>query len=101
VTFSLPTSSQALIRHDRFAATPTTAIASTINQIRFTYTNYVANADGTVTVTSGLNTASANTGRVTITVTVALPALSGQPATNITLRSDVALRNASYMLTRY
>jgi prepilin-type N-terminal cleavage/methylation domain-containing protein len=101
VTYQYDATAQAIIRYDRFGQPRTTSVASRITQIRFLYTDYVPDAAGNVAVNQNLNTPSANTGRVTIILSVDLPATQDQPATSVALRSDVTLRNSTYMLSRY
>jgi prepilin-type N-terminal cleavage/methylation domain-containing protein len=99
VTYLFDPDSQSVVRFDKnsTAAIKTTGIINRVSDVDFEYHNYAA--DGT-SVSS--TTAAANTGRVTITLSVTLPDVQGQPAGRVErVRSDVTLRNSTYMLGQY
>jgi Tfp pilus assembly protein PilW len=92
-----------LVRHDRFAATPSTVLANRIDTLEIIYWN----ADNTqVDVdTDPSQVANAVGVRLTVTATLAevgSPGAPGyQPETPLRLTSDVALRNKSQNLSTY
>ena len=95
ITFFYDTASQSVVRYD--AASATSGIVNRVSDVDFVYFNYAD--DGTFTQST---TPTAQTARVTITLTVILANIVGQPQ-NQTIRvtSDVTLRNAPYMLKQY
>lgn len=79
----------------------TSGIINKVSRVQFQYWNY---DDITHAVTGPFTAPTLNTGRVTITLTVIINTVQGQPtgdAANVTVTSDVTLRNAPYMLNRY
>ncbi len=99
VTYDFQSACSCIARLDRNfdSATTPPLIASPIDSLQFTYIN-IAPATGAVTETSA---GTANTTRVRIAVSVTLPAAQGQPASSVTLNSDVALRNSSAVLNNF
>jgi Tfp pilus assembly protein PilW len=87
---------QSVVRHDN-NTNETSGIINRISSVNFVYTNYASGSpNGTI------GTAGPNTGKVTITLTVNLPQVSGQPSNQtITVSSDVTLRNSTYMRGQY
>jgi hypothetical protein len=85
----------AIVRYDKKTNTKT-VLASRIDAMKI----YYINAAG---VETSLATAGsvANAVRIKISVLVTLPPTGGQPASQVQLTSDVALRNASDVLGRY
>lgn len=79
----------------------TSGIINKVSRVQFQYWNY---DDITHAVTGPFTAPTLNTGRVTITLTVIINTVQGQPtgdAANVTVTSDVTLRNSPYMLNRY
>ena len=105
VTYEFQPANSAIVQYDRYAnagAGETISLASRINALTLSYTDYTINqATGALTVSAPSSTPSANTARVTINIEVTLNPIAGQPASSVRLTSDVALRNSSYVLTRY
>jgi prepilin-type N-terminal cleavage/methylation domain-containing protein len=89
-----------IVRHDAVSGVRS-GIINKISSVQFQYWNY---DEITHAVTGPFNTPTLNTGRVTITLTVVLSNVGGSTGTdvsNVTVSSDVTLRNSPYMLTRY
>lgn len=85
---------QSVVRHDNNTG-ETSGIINRISNVSFAYTNYVN--VGTTPIGP-----SPTTGKITITLTVNLPDVVGQPAgRTVTVQSDVTLRNSPYMLSQY
>jgi Tfp pilus assembly protein PilW len=96
VTFYFDDASDSVVRYDAYNGV-TAGVINRISDVDFVYYNYDA-ATGAVTQGS----ASANTGRVRITLTVALADVTGQPTgQKVLVTSDVTLRNSPYMLGQY
>lgn len=106
ITYFFDETTQSIVRSERFATTEcgtvfqtrTSVVVNRISNITFQYFDY------TSTNTAGTQTTNptANTGRVVITVWVKLEEVRGQPSNQeITLTSDVTLRNSEYMLNQY
>ncbi len=101
VMYVFQSGSSAIVRYDSNSNPATVSLASRINNLQFTYFNYVVNQmTGAVNVTQTI-TPTTDTARVRIAVTVTLDAIGDQPASQVQLTSDVALRNAPYSLYRY
>lgn len=106
VTYFYDAATESIVRSERYAATEcgttfqtkTSIVVNRISSITFQYWDYSStNRDGTLT-----SVPTANTGRVVITVTVELEDVEGQPSgQEVTLTSDVTLRNSEYMLNQY
>jgi Tfp pilus assembly protein PilW len=101
VTFTYQAASRAIVRYDPNGNPTTTSLADRITSMTITYTDYIVNSNSSITVNTGLSSPSANTSRVNIRITIALDPIAGQPASTVTLSSDIALRNSNYMLNRY
>jgi type II secretory pathway pseudopilin PulG len=98
VTFFYDDASQSVVKYDRYAATPISGIINRVSDVDFIYYDYAANG----TVTSSTTTPSANTGRVQIILTVRLPDVRAQPSNQtVTVKTDVTLRNSTYMQGQY
>jgi len=94
VTYYFDAASESVLRYDRNTGV-TSGIINRISNVTFGYQNYVNSG----TPPSG---PSDTTGKVTITLTVNLENVIGQPTNqSVTLRSDVTLRNSPYMLSKY
>jgi prepilin-type N-terminal cleavage/methylation domain-containing protein len=79
----------------------TSGIINSVSNVQFQYWDY---NDITHAVTGPFTAPTLNTGRVTITLIVVISGVQGQPsgdAANVTVTSDVTLRNSPYMLNRY
>ena len=96
VTFAYQPANRCIVRYDRFNPTsPTTVLASNVDSYQITYFD----ATGTPTVTV------ANAVRLTLDVFVdlpsAIPVTANQPPPRVRLASDVTLRNAPGLVSRY
>lgn len=97
VTYYFDSVSQSVVRYDSNTGL-TSGIINQISNVTFQYYDYV---DSSSTPTTGL-TPTSNTGRVRITLTVIMADVQGQPKNQtVTFRSDVTLRNSTYMLNQY
>jgi Tfp pilus assembly protein PilW len=102
VTYFYDSASQSILRYDANAnganSSETSIIINRISSVSFLYFDYV----GSSSTPTQSNTPSENTGRVRVTITVALENVQGQPINrSVVLTSDVTLRNANYMLNQY
>lgn len=96
VTYLYDTTSQSVVRYDRNTGA-TSGIINRVSDVDFIYHNYAPNGSSTAGTV-----AAANTGRVTITLSIILPDVVGQPTGRIErVTSDVTLRNSPYMLGQY
>lgn len=100
VMYYYDTASQSVVRFDRNAAGGglTSGIINRVSDVEFQYHQYTTagNYIGSST------TPTADTGRVTITLSVILPDVRGQASGRIEkVSSDVTLRNSVYMLNQY
>ena len=86
---------RSVVRHDN-NTNETSGIINRISSVTFDYVNYVNPPD---TLPVGPSPA---TGKITITLTVELPNVQGQPSgRTVTVKSDVTLRNSTYMRGQY
>lgn len=95
------TNGGSVVRYDASGGGTTSGIINKVSQVQFQYWDY---DQITHAVTGPFTVPTLNTGRVTITLTVIINNVSGAPsgtAANVTVRSDVTLRNSPYMLNRY
>ncbi len=101
IMFYYESASQSVVRYDRI--TGTSGVINRVSDVDFAYFDYTVDpATGAVIVTGPLTTASANTGRVDITLKVFLANVQGQPVNRIeTVSSDVTLRNSVFMRGQY
>ena len=98
ITFFLDPATNSIVRYDPNDTPTTSVVVNKISSVTFQYFDYVGVSSSGTLVTTPTN----NTGRVTITVTVMLDPVYGQPnPSNVTFTSDVTLRNSSYMLNQY
>jgi len=89
-----------VVRYDANAGV-NSGIINRVSNVSFTYWNYVYDPVADVT-TATAGPAGPNTGRVTITLTVILADVRGQPTNQVeTLTTDVTLRNSTFMLGLY
>lgn len=89
VTYVYQAANEAIVRYDRNAGV-STVLARPVNLFRI---RYLDNAD--------VETAIPNAVKIRLTVLITLPANGTQPASQMQLTSDVALRNAPEVLGRY
>lgn len=90
-----------VVRYDASGAGTTSGIINKVSRIQFQYWDY---NEITHVLTGPFNVPTINTGRITITLTVIINNISGAPGgagSNVTVASDVTLRNSPYMLNRY
>jgi hypothetical protein len=97
VTYYYDDTTDSVVRHDPNASPTTSGIINKVSQVEFIYHNYAA--DGTSTP----GAASEQTGRVTVrlTVLIAGPATNSSDLRNVTVESDVTLRNSPYGLGQF
>lgn len=102
VTYFYDTASQSIMRYDANAnganSPETSIIINRISSVNFLYFDYI----GSSSTPTQSTTPTENTGRVRVTITVALENVPGQPVNrSVVLSSDVTVRNANYMLNQY
>jgi prepilin-type N-terminal cleavage/methylation domain-containing protein len=98
IIYLYDTASQSVVRFDKNAGVggETTGIINRVSDVDFEYHNF--NDDGT----SSIGNPSANTAKVTIKLKVILPDVGNGPTGLIQqVTSDVTLRNATFILSRY
>lgn len=103
VTYFYDTTTQSIVRYDAHgvnAATPSiSVIINRVSRVDFKYYDYVGSSS---TPSAAKTIPTSDTSRVTITVTVDLEPVRGQPnGQSVKLTSDVTLRNSDYMLFQY
>lgn len=102
ITYYFDPATQSILRHDAngggVGVPQTSIIVNRISDLNFQYFSYVAdNPIGVQTTPPDFNT-----GRVRVNVRVLMENVEGQVnPQNVTLVSDVTLRNADYMLRQY
>lgn len=97
VTFYYDAGSQSVVRYDAFNGGTISGVINRVSDVDFTYYNY-----DTVTGAATAGSAAANTGRVSIRLTVTLADIKGQPSgQKVLVTSDVTLRNSPVMLGQY
>jgi hypothetical protein len=100
VTYFYDTATLSVVRYDRVSGT--SGIINRVSDVDFTFHDYVYDPSTGATNVTSSTTCSANTARVTIELKVLLPDIPGQPSGRIErMKSDVTLRNATYMLGQY
>jgi prepilin-type N-terminal cleavage/methylation domain-containing protein len=101
VTFYYDAATQSVVRYDPAANPTTSGVINRVSDVDFVYYNYVVDPlTGVLTVSSG--TASTDTARVNIKLTVILANVLRQPTNRTeTVSSDVTLRSSPYMLGQY
>ncbi len=101
VTYYFDSSTQSILRYDRFANPTTTIIVNQISDVKFEYFDY----SGSSSAATQKTVPTKDTGRIKITVLVRLDPIAGQPNQTeyrrVTLTSDVTLRNSEYMRYQY
>lgn len=86
---------QSVVRHDNNTG-ETSGIINRISSVSFAYANYTNTGPATI------GAAGPDTGKITITLTVILENVQGQPTNQtVTISSDVTLRNSAYMRGQY
>lgn len=96
VTYFFDSASQSVVRFDQNVGV-TSGIINRVSDVDFVYHQYAANGTSTASIVPTIET-----GRVTITLSVILPDVQGQPTNRVEqVRSDVTLRNSPYMLGQY
>lgn len=103
VTYFYDTVTQSIVRYDANGAgvnNPSiSVIVNRVSKVDFKYFDYIGDNS---TPSAAKNIPTSDTARVTITVTVDLEAVRGQPSgQSVRLTSDVTLRNSDYMLFQY
>jgi prepilin-type N-terminal cleavage/methylation domain-containing protein len=99
ITYFFDSATNSIVRYDPHATPQTSVVVNKISNVTFQYIDYVT---GTSTAQPPANAPTSYTGRITITVTVDLDPVQGQPSNqSITFTSDVTLRNSNYMLNQY
>ena len=103
VTYFYDTVTQSIVRYDANGAGVNkpliSVIVNRVSKVDFKYFDYI----GDSSLPSAAKTIpTSDTARVTITVTVDLEEVRGQPSgQSVKLTSDVTLRNSDYMLFQY
>jgi len=98
VTFYYDTSTSSILRHDQNAVPTTSAIINQVSNVQFSYFDYDANG-----VATQVSVPTDDTSRVRIKLTVLLVADPNDVTNkrNVTVESDIALRNAPYNIGQY
>jgi prepilin-type N-terminal cleavage/methylation domain-containing protein len=98
VTYFFDGTTQSIVRHAPNDQIETSVIVNRISDVTFVYWDYTGNSSTATQRTTPTN----DTGRVTITVTVRMEDVEGQPSgQTVTYSSDVTIRNSDYMLNQY
>jgi prepilin-type N-terminal cleavage/methylation domain-containing protein len=96
VTFYYDASTQSIVRYDAANGGSASSIINQVSQVNFTYYNYAS--DGS----SAAGSPSNQTARVTIKLTVLIGGDGNvQNPRNVTIQSDITLRNSQYGLGQY
>jgi len=99
VSYYLDAATQSIVRYDPKASPTTSVVVNRVSSLEFLYWNY--DPSGVSPPTSS-TTPTTTTGRVEITVKAQLEEIVGQVnPSDVTYKSEVTLRNASYMLRQY
>ncbi|MEO5857573.1 MAG: hypothetical protein ABIR33_01360, partial [Pyrinomonadaceae bacterium] len=98
VMYFLDAATQSIVRYDPKETPTTSVVVNKVSSLSFKYFQY----DPATGVVSESTTPSATTSRVEITVKAELEQIVGQVnPSDVTYKSQVTLRNASYMLRQY
>jgi len=102
ITYYFDPSTQSILRYDKngngLGVSQSSTVINRISSLSFQYFDY----SGSNPVPTTNNVPSVNTGRVRVTVRVILENIVGQAnPDDVTLVSDVTLRNSDYMLQQY
>ena len=99
ITYFFDPVTNSIVRYDPNSNPQTSVVVNRISNVTFKYFDYVS---GSSTPSAPASAPTGFTGRVTITVTVNLEPVQGQPNDQqVTFTSDVTLRNSNYMLNQY
>jgi len=99
ITYYLDTATQSIVRYDPNSFPTTSVVVNRVSSLTFKYFNY--DPSGVAAPTES-TTPTATTGRVEIVVEAMLEPVIGQVnPSSVTYKSQVTLRNASYMLRQY
>ena len=97
ITFYFDEASQSIVRYDEAGAGSSAGIINQVSLVNFRYFDYASN--GTF---SEVSTPTDNTARITIKLTVLLAADENvNSPRNVTVESDIALRNSRYGVGQY
>jgi prepilin-type N-terminal cleavage/methylation domain-containing protein len=98
ITYFLDTSTQSIVRYDPKESPSTSVVVNKVSALEFKYFNY----DPSTGNATPSDTPTASTARVEITVKAQLEEIVGQVnPSDVTYKSQVTLRNASFMLRQY
>lgn len=98
VTYYLDAATQSIVRYDPMETPTTSVVVNRVSSLEFKYFNY----DPSTSAITESTTPSVTTSRVEITVKAQLEEVVGQVnPSDVTYKSQVTLRNASYMLRQY
>ena len=98
VTYYLDAATQSIVRYDPMESPTTSVVVNRVSSLDFKYFNYDPST-GAVTEST---TPTTTTSRVEITVKAELEQIVGQVnPSDVTYKSQVTLRNASFMLRQY
>jgi len=98
VTYFLDAATQSIVRYDPKETPTTSVVVNKVSALEFRYFNY----DASTGVATPSDTPTAATARVEITVKAQLEEIVGQVnPSDVTYKSQVTLRNASFMLRQY
>lgn len=99
VTYFFDAATDSIVRYDPHDTPQTSVVVNRISNVTFQYYQYAGASSAAVGPTS---VPTADTGRVVITVQVAMDPVVGQPDNQfVTFTTDVTLRNSNYMLRQY
>jgi prepilin-type N-terminal cleavage/methylation domain-containing protein len=99
VTYFFDSATNSIVRYDPNGSPQTSVVVNKISNIAFQYIDYI---NGSSAPTAPASVPTSYTGQITITVTVNLDPVQGQPDNqSVTFTSNVTLRNSNYMLNQY
>jgi len=99
VTYYFDAATDSIVRYDPHDTPQTSVVVNKISNVTFAYFNYT---EGAAPPTVPTTTPTATTGRIEITVEVALEPVQGQPnGQSVRFTSQINLRNSNYMLHQY
>lgn len=96
VTYYWDSTSKSIVRFDNKIGTPS-YIINRVSEVNFLYYDYSGSNSTPTTSTTPSN----NTSRVKIILIVKAEPVTGQPSKDVTLSSEVTLRNSDYMINQY
>jgi prepilin-type N-terminal cleavage/methylation domain-containing protein len=98
VTYFLDAATQSIVRYDPMETPTTSVVVNRVSSLEFQYFNY----DPSTGIATSSTTPDTTTARVEITVKAQLEEIVGQVnPSDVTYKSQVTLRNASFMLRQY